>query len=222
MNMIDCEERKQLSQDLRRLVTGRITNDEFDDVYSERFCHSKDQTVADIAEFGYGLYSNGTLVPYRLRGRYAVRKDVRRIVARCVLFLRAGREYKWPRWPYSTGMLRFAACFAGFGQSLGFAFTVVLFMLLTVICTIRESVAFVWPVIALWPIGVVGLASFVFSIWYTYWSGEERIRQRSAAWRTWLRAGDFDVWPFLRREDFYHARQTAFLLGAENAVSDIG
>ena len=40
--MVDTELRHRLSQDLRRLITGRMTNDEFDDVYYESYFDSDD------------------------------------------------------------------------------------------------------------------------------------------------------------------------------------
>src|SRR5262245_24251555 len=49
--MVDFSTRKDLSQDLRRLVTGRMTNDEFDEVAYGRFFDSKDRAVDSIAHF---------------------------------------------------------------------------------------------------------------------------------------------------------------------------
>jgi hypothetical protein len=212
--VVDRNLRQQLSQDLRRLVTGRMTNDEFDDAYYDQFYNSKDRAVVEIAEFGYGLYSSDLLRPYRLKGRYAVKKDTRRTVARCVLFLRMEREYEWPQWPYATGALRFSTVVAYFGLTIGCALGICFVLMLAIVHSLHERLSFEWPLALFWPVGAFGLASFVFGIWYLLCGGYRVVQRKSSMWREWLNSGDFDVWPFLRREDFYEARQSAFLLGA--------
>lgn len=212
--VVDRNLRQQLSRDLRRLVTGRMTNDEFDDVYYDEFYNSKDRAVVEIGEFGYGLYSSDLFRPYRLIGRHAVKKDTRRTVARCVLFLRLECEYEWPQWPYATGALRFSTVVAGFGLTIGCALGICFVLMLLLVHTMNERLSFEWPLVLFWPVGAFGLASFVFSIWYFFCGEYRAVQRKSSTWREWLHAGDFDVWPFLCREDFYEARQSAFLLGA--------
>lgn len=94
--MIDRELRTKLSGDLRALVTGRMTNDDFDDVYYGKYLDSDDQAVREIAEFGWTMYSSDLLYPYRLRGRHAVGPDERKFAARSILFLRTNNEYQEP------------------------------------------------------------------------------------------------------------------------------
>jgi hypothetical protein len=91
-NMIDRKLRAELSQDIRRLATGRMTNDAFDDLYYEVYERSDDRAVNEIAAFCYGLYSSDLLFPIRLRGRYALDAETKRTIARCVLFLRSGND----------------------------------------------------------------------------------------------------------------------------------
>jgi hypothetical protein len=89
--MVDVESRTNAALLLRRLASGRLTNDEFDEWYPE---WSKDRGVGKVWEFGWSLYSD--YFTYRLLGRHALSAKARRIVARCVLFLHSGLEYAWP------------------------------------------------------------------------------------------------------------------------------
>jgi hypothetical protein len=95
--MVDKEARVELRIALRRLVTGRMTNDQFDDLYYEHWMDSKDLAVAKIGEFGYCLYSSDLLLPYRLKGPHAVSPEVRRLASRGILFLYTDQEYEWPK-----------------------------------------------------------------------------------------------------------------------------
>jgi hypothetical protein len=217
--MVDRQLRRRLSQDLRQLVTGRMTNDAFDDVYFDQYAGATDAAVVEVAEFGYGLYNSDLVVPYRLRGKYAVDKSARRTAARCILFLRTDREYDWPHWPHGIGTLRLLWCIAAVGQLAGLPSVVALLILLPIM--LSEPIAFAWPVVVIWPACVLGVASFSFSLWYRYSSSAEQFRRRTPQWRAWLDAGDYDVWPFLRREDFFHARRTAFLFGSISLASQI-
>ncbi|HVC98463.1 MAG TPA: hypothetical protein VND64_32650 [Pirellulales bacterium] len=56
--MVDHEARQALSLALRRLVTGRMTNDEFDDLYYGSWVNSSDRAVDVIATSAYCLYSS--------------------------------------------------------------------------------------------------------------------------------------------------------------------
>jgi len=200
--MIDRELRKQLSQDLRRLVTGRITNDEFDDAYFERYVTSTDATVLCVAEFGYGLY--GDLFPYRLKDRYALDRATRRTAARCVLFLRMDLEYEWPNQPNSVGAMTLYAL-ASMGIPVGIAL---------LICSLPMLIGGVRDVEFLWSVAAFGVVILIASVWYRVGRGGFAAEYYSTKWLAWRNSGDFDVWPFFRREDFYQARRTAHLLAA--------
>jgi hypothetical protein len=202
--MIDSELRIQLSQDLRRLVTGRMTNDAFDDLYHGHYICSQDRAVAAIAGFGWGLYSSDTLTPYRLKGRHSVSKVDRRVAARSILFLRSGLEYHWPDYPSFLANRLLGAFAFNLGLPGGIAL---------LICSVPLLAAGIEGVEFLWPVAALGLLSTAFSVWYLC-SGANRMEVTSPAWQNWISAGDIDAWPFLRREDFYEARRTAHLLGA--------
>lgn len=114
--MIDAALRTELSQDLRRLATGRMTSDAFDDRYDEIYESSDDRAVNAIATYCYCLYSSDLLLPIRLRGRYALDRETKATIARYVLFLRSGTEYLWPPLPDDPA----GRYLAGFAFSLGF------------------------------------------------------------------------------------------------------
>ncbi len=77
---------------LRRLASGPITNDEFDDVAFAEFSHrTDDPALAELSIYGWLHYSD--LSTYRLRGRHAIAPEERTSIARTVLFLKSNQEY---------------------------------------------------------------------------------------------------------------------------------
>ena len=91
--MIDRPNRDRLAEKLRHLVSGRITNEHFND--SVAVASKQDPAIAAIFwNFADGL-SGGDLFPYRLRGRNAVPPEVRRIAARVIVFLHSDFEYEY-------------------------------------------------------------------------------------------------------------------------------
>lgn len=89
--MIDRPGREALAEQLRRLASGRITNDQFDEA---RLDDSDDEALVAIGDAGWGLYHDfGT---YKLRGRQALDRKALEAVARCVLFLDSDLPYEWP------------------------------------------------------------------------------------------------------------------------------
>ena len=102
----NIEKRRALAQQLRWLIGGRITNDQFDDFLCEENClDSKDTTIAEIADWSWGLYSD--LVPYRLKGKHTVAEEDRTAAIRAIVLLRSGENYQWPQAsePFSVDIL---------------------------------------------------------------------------------------------------------------------
>ena len=95
--MVNVELRHRLSQDLRRLVTGRMTNDDFDDAYYDSYAVSDDLAIREISRFGWSLYSSDVIFPYKLRGRHRVCESTRKTAAHAVLFLQTENEYGYPK-----------------------------------------------------------------------------------------------------------------------------
>jgi hypothetical protein len=196
--MIDEDARKSLSEDLRRLIAGRMSNDQFDEVYYRQYADSRDRAVIEIATFAYSLYSSDLLLPYRLRGRHAVGQAVREAAARSVLFLRSGLEYKWPPSPDNPGLRVLAGAAFSFGIPAGIA------LLLIGMSMFADG----WD-------HVVGSFTVLGALLLISSTALCRLWPRSLdrEWQAFNRAGDYELWPFLRRQDFENAQASCHLLG---------
>ena len=90
--MVDRESRTQLAELIRHLVSGRLTNYEFED----RLPRSTDPAIWEVSLSGaWCLYSD--LWQYRLIGKYRLPEEARHEAARWILFLKTDLEYEWPR-----------------------------------------------------------------------------------------------------------------------------
>lgn len=190
---------QSLSQDMRSLVEGRLTNDAFDDLYHTKYADSDDRRVREISGFCYGLYHSDTPLPRRLRGPYAVSKEDRRAIARAVLLLRSGRAYEWPDLP-CPGLLGTIALFARNG---GWPWLIA-WLLIAGMLAVDRSFELAGQCLLLGGgtgVGMLMLGRYCQSVC---------LRDREQFWQ----AGDADVWPFLRRRDYDAARQANHLLGS--------
>jgi len=88
--MVDRAARDQLALSLRRLVCGKISNDQFEDGIRK----TEDVAIAAIAEMAWLLYSD--MKEHRLVGRHVIDPSDRREVLRWILFLDSDLEYLWP------------------------------------------------------------------------------------------------------------------------------
>lgn len=188
--MINAALRAELSQDIRRLATGRMTNDAFDERYYEIYESSDARSINEIATYCYGLYSSDLLFPIRPRGGYALDQKTKKTIARCVLFLRSGIEFEWPPLPDRP----FRRCLPSLAYNLGFPAGAALTIIATMMA-IFDSEPF-----ALLVLGVgLPLAAVYF------WLGFVRPTVSSDVWRRFTESGDYDCWPFLQRESFESA-----------------
>jgi len=90
--MIDYPSRTRFSELIRGLVAGRLTNDEFEDAIPQ----SLDVAIHEVYFTGlWGIYSD--LHEHRLTGKDAVPRESKPHIARCILFLKSGLPYEWPR-----------------------------------------------------------------------------------------------------------------------------
>jgi hypothetical protein len=89
--MVDRQARDQLALALRRLITGRITNDDFD----EAIPSLDDPCILPIYDCAWTLYDDN--FQHHLTGRFELSPVVRREVARWIMFLYTDLEYDWPR-----------------------------------------------------------------------------------------------------------------------------
>jgi len=96
--MTDRNARDVLAVELRRLITGRITNDEFEDRVAAAVRRSSDAGVRAVRWAAWALYND--LREHRLVGEYAPTPLVRRRVAIWLLFLKSDAEYEWVDLPF--------------------------------------------------------------------------------------------------------------------------
>ncbi|BCS52267.1 hypothetical protein [Geobacter sp. SVR] len=92
--MIDRKARDILAESYRHLITGQITNDEFED----RLKFSKDIAIHEIYYRGaWPLYDD--LHEHKLTEAdgYAIPEESKSVAARFILFLKTDLEYEWPR-----------------------------------------------------------------------------------------------------------------------------
>jgi hypothetical protein len=108
--MIDREGRTTVSELLRHLVAGQITNDQFEGRLPVR---SQDRGVTEVSEEAWYLYSD--LWEHHLTGAERVPEEARRHVARWILFLQSGLEFEWPVWSFGRRFLSSAARWLTFG-----------------------------------------------------------------------------------------------------------
>ena len=184
--MVDRESRSDLANCLHRLISGEMTNDEFDAAYYERWHGSTDVAVAEIAGFGYGLYSSDLLWPYRLRGRNAVSDRECETAQHALLFLKTELEYEWPI--NVKGVVPYW-CLWGPGCYLLFG----LFLLF---------VAYLQGGFLGLVYGVFGLVAVMPTF---HWLITRR--RRTEELEHFYKSGDFQVWPFLRKVDFDEAKR---------------
>lgn len=87
------EARRALAEAIRQLASGTITQDQFED----RYCALADtgHTGDEMFEFAWSFYDD--FYTHRLRGSHRLSRSQRRVFARCVLFLRSGIDYQWPK-----------------------------------------------------------------------------------------------------------------------------
>lgn len=89
--MIDRIARDQLSRNLKLLLSGRISNNQFEDGIPE----TKDAAIAACADMAWLLYSD--MKEHRLVGHNSIGPGDRREVVRWILFLDSDFEYLWPK-----------------------------------------------------------------------------------------------------------------------------
>lgn len=192
--MVDKEARAELRIAVRRLITGRMTNDDFDEVYGKHW-NSEDGAVASIAAFGWGLYSDTWT--YRLKGAHAVCPEVRSLASRSILFLYTDQEYEWP--PFAGDSM--ISLLAGLGR-LGALASVALGLIFLLGLPAKDAYV-------LWVTGPPAL--FLIIIWLAV-SYLER-RNHSARLLQLMQLGYFDFWPFLRSHDLEKAKKTVQFFG---------
>ena len=89
--MSNRAERTRYSELARQLANGRISNFEFED----RLPRLHGRTLREVHEAGlWCVYDD--LHEHKLTGKWKLSEEQRRGVARIILFLQSGAEYRWP------------------------------------------------------------------------------------------------------------------------------
>ncbi|MDP3739935.1 MAG: hypothetical protein Q8R02_21290 [Hyphomonadaceae bacterium] len=95
--MIDRHGRDRLALALRRYVIGRITNDDLEEVEVDW----RDRGAVAVKRRSWHLYSDHRC--YYRKGKDALPWEVRREVARWIVFLGSNQEYVWPEYRLDVG-----------------------------------------------------------------------------------------------------------------------
>ena len=90
--MIDRPARDSVALLIRRLASGRISNQDYEDAWWATKTH--DEAVRAVLDAGWALYDDYRT--YRLRGAAALPPATLAAISRCVLFLTSDLEYEWP------------------------------------------------------------------------------------------------------------------------------
>jgi len=90
--MIDRTARDRLSRNLKRLISGKISNDQFENSTPDA---GGDPGIIALADMAWLLYSE--MKEHRLVGRYSIEPSTRREVLRWIMFLDSDIEYRWRR-----------------------------------------------------------------------------------------------------------------------------
>lgn len=92
--MVDRDSRNRLAQALRHYVSGRMTNDELDDV----IVNWEDRGAVAVKEMSWQLYDD--MSTHKATGRHHLDKSARREISRWIVFLYSDREYVWPEYSF--------------------------------------------------------------------------------------------------------------------------
>jgi hypothetical protein len=169
------------------LIDGQLTTDEFTNLYWKTMRQSSDLGVAEIALYGWGLYSDD-LIRAHLTGENAITPTDRRIVERCLQFLRTDLEFSWPKtihhWLRPLVVCLLASVAAAPGLLIGS-----MLLIAVAINGFRDVEATVYVLLA--ALAMLLISALI--LWGTY--RYERAKQKRDL-QEYRRAGDWDVWPF--------------------------
>jgi len=191
--MIDRKARDELAEALRLLFTVRMTTSEFNERAKKEWFASPDAAVRVAACFGRGVYAREPLFPSWFRSRRAGSPRVYREAARWIWFLETDLEYRWPDRSDDPRL----GCLWHLSVLYGLPVAIILlaFALGDWLHNNRFGfqISFTWALVVLVP-------SILLWLWLHL-----RLRREDALFR---QAGDHNVWPFLKRQDYEQARRT--------------
>jgi hypothetical protein len=92
--MIDRPSRDRLATTLRQYVSGRITNDDLDDIEVDW----RDRGAVAVKERAWCLYDDN--YQHRAVGKHFLERPARDEIGRWILFLHSDHEYTWPQFSF--------------------------------------------------------------------------------------------------------------------------
>jgi hypothetical protein len=92
--MIDRPSRDRLATALRQYVSGRITNDDLDDIEVDW----RDRGAVAVKERAWCLYDDN--YQHRAVGKHFLVRPARDEIGRWILFLHSDHEYTWPQFSF--------------------------------------------------------------------------------------------------------------------------
>ena len=117
--MVDQEARRKYAELVRQFISGRMTNDEYEEKYDAITPDENDPAVEEAYHRVWSAYDD--LKTHRMTGVYRLDRDGHRAIAQVVLFLQSDEEYRWPKedWLRASRVLLLVALAAVAGLLLG-------------------------------------------------------------------------------------------------------
>ena len=187
-SMIARDDRSRLAQLLKELVSGRISNDSFQE--SSDFCtDSEDAGVLVVQLFTEGFCHD--LWPYKLRGCQKLSTEDHHKIEIATLFLKSDLEYEWPENSFPSGT--WSGC------------------LLILPCALFFMAGMILTIMFTWSPWYIfgGILCFSLAIIVMFYSHKIEKRAEAQWAKEMNELGDFDVWPFYRKSDYDKEKRRA-------------
>ncbi|MHC4638900.1 MAG: hypothetical protein ACYTBP_07240 [Planctomycetota bacterium] len=219
--MVDRKARDKTIRLIRDFASGKITNDEFEDNLPE---DSKDDAVFNMwSEAIWFCYDD--MSTHKLEGDYALSKEVKKLFARMILFLKSDLKYEWPQGIFGGATLLFNLSIWMIWLALFVHHPVILVLIILpyVFHFVFDEtkigkqifsvyIKLILPVLIVWSLIIPSYWTRGFALFFLAYLWLRKLMNRSNKAKRWER-----IWPFYRVEDFEEARARPFYLtGNEN------
>lgn len=84
-----------MAEVLRHFISGQLTNFDFE----EKIPSSSDPIILEVYDSIWLYYDDFT--KHKLKGKWALPKETKKIMSRWIIFLHSNEEYKWPKFRYA-------------------------------------------------------------------------------------------------------------------------
>ena len=93
--MVDQKARRKYAELVRQFISGRMTNDEYEDRYEAIQQNKSDTAIGEIYHQLWFLYDD--IQTHKMTGTHRLDREGRKTVAKTILFLQSDNEYQWPK-----------------------------------------------------------------------------------------------------------------------------